>query len=145
MPEVKFVRLSPSAVVPSYAREGDAACDLVAAEAAKIGPLGRATVGTGIAMEIPHGYAGFVLPRSGLASRHGLTLANAPGLIDSGYRGELRVALFNADPEQAFSISPGDRIAQFLILPVPAITWTEVDALSESGRGDGGFGSTGVS
>ncbi|MDA8102243.1 MAG: dUTP diphosphatase [Nitrospiraceae bacterium] len=145
MVEVRFVRLNASAVLPSYARSGDAACDLVAAEAAKIPPLGRATVGTGIAIEIPPGYAGFVLPRSGLASRYGLTLANAPGLIDSGYRGELRVALFNADPEQPFSVTPGDRIAQFLVMPVPVITWTEVEALSESGRGEGGFGSTGVS
>ncbi|MDA8262427.1 MAG: dUTP diphosphatase [Actinomycetota bacterium] len=145
MLEVKFTRISATATVPAYARPGDAACDLVAAEAAKIGPLGRATVGTGIAVEIPPGFAGFVLPRSGLASRHGLTLANAPGLIDSGYRGELKVALLNADPEQPFLVSPGDRIAQFLVLPVPVIAWVEAQSLSDSGRGEGGFGSTGVS
>ena len=145
MLEVRFVRLNETAMVPAYARPGDAACDLVAAEAAKIEPLGRATVGTGIAVEIPPGYAGFVLPRSGLATRHGLTLANAPGLIDSGYRGELRVALLNVDPEQPFSVSPGDRIAQFLVMPIPAIAWVEARILSDSGRGEGGFGSTGVS
>ncbi len=141
--ELSFQRLREEAVLPSYARTGDAALDLTAAEDAEVGPGERALVPTGVAVAIPDGFAGLVLPRSGLASRQGLTLANSPGLIDSGYRGEVTCAVVNLDRNTAVRINKGDRIAQLLIVPAPVVepTWTE--QLPPSERGSGGFGSTG--
>jgi len=131
--------------MPAYATEGDAGADLVAAEALTLAPGGgRGLVSTGAAIAIPEGYAGFVQPRSGLALRHGVTCLNSPGLIDSGYRGELKVLLINTDPSEAFEIQRGDRIAQLVIQQVAHAEFVEVDALPQSVRGDGGFGSTGV-
>jgi dUTP pyrophosphatase len=135
--------LSEHARVPTRAHEGDAGLDLRAAEGTTIPPGKRASVGTGIALEIPPGYAGLVVPRSGLAAKHGISLVNAPGLIDSGYRGEIRVLLLNTDREQSFEIEPGNRIAQLLVTPVAAAEPIEAVALSMTARGDGGFGSSG--
>ena len=137
-------RLDPTLPLPSAAHEGDAGYDLRAREAVILTPGGgRAAVPTGIAIAIPPGWAGLVLPRSGLALRHGVTCLNAPGLIDAGYRDEIRVILVNHDPAEAFSIEVGDRIAQLVIQPVEPVEWAEVDDLGESARGLGGFGSTG--
>ena len=131
--------------MPAYATPGDAGADLVAAEALTIAPAGgRALVPTGAAIAIPDGYAGFVQPRSGLALRNGVTCLNSPGLIDSGYRGELKVLLINTDPSEPFEIARGDRIAQLVIQRVEQADFVEVDELPESTRGEGGFGSTGV-
>jgi dUTP pyrophosphatase len=141
--DLKVSFLTAGAVLPTRAHEGDAGLDLYACEAAHIGPGERWSVGTGIAVEIPKGHAGLVLPRSGLARDHGITLPNSPGLIDSGYRGELRVLLLNTDPAETFKVEPGDRIAQLVISPVAIATPVEVEALTESARGDGGFGSSG--
>jgi dUTP pyrophosphatase len=141
--ELQVRLLSEHARVPARAQEGDAGLDLRAAEGTTIGPGKRASVGTGIAIEIPSGYAGLVVPRSGIAAKYGISLVNAPGLIDSGYRGEIRVLLLNTDREQAFAIDPGDRIAQLVVTPVVAAEPVEALALSLSARGDGGFGSTG--
>jgi dUTP pyrophosphatase len=142
--ELHCKRLAEGARLPARATEGDAGLDLYAAEAASVSAGGgRASVGTGIAVEIPPGHAGLVLPRSGLAAKHGVTLTNAPGLIDSGYRGELRVLLLNTDPAQAFEVEPGDRIAQLVITPFAAAEPLEVAELGESARGAGGFGSSG--
>ena len=141
--QLRVARLSEDARLPSRAHAGDAGLDLYAAEAATLGPGERASVGTGVAVEIPDGHAGLVLPRSGLAARHGIALVNAPGLIDSGYRGELRVLLLNTDREEAFEIEPGDRIAQLVISPVAEPEPVEVEALSGSERAGGGFGSSG--
>jgi dUTP pyrophosphatase len=141
--ELQVRLLSEHARVPARAQEGDAGLDLRAAEGTTIGPGKRASVGTGIAIEIPSGYAGLVVPRSGIAAKYGISLVNAPGLIDSGYRGEIRVLLLNTDREQAFEIDPGDRIAQLVVTPVVAAEPVEALALSLSARGDGGFGSTG--
>jgi dUTP pyrophosphatase len=127
-------RLRPNATLPSRAH---------AAEAATIGPGERATVATGIAVEIPDGFAGLVLPRSGLAARHGIALVNAPGLIDSGYRGEIRVLLLNTDRTEPFDVAPGDRIAQLVVTPVTEAETVEVAELTASVRGEGGFGSSG--
>ncbi len=135
--------LAEGARLPARAHPGDAGLDLFAAEAAEIGPGERASVGTGIAIELPAGHAGLVLPRSGLAARHGIALVNAPGLIDSGYRGEVRVLLLNTDRSEAFRIAPGDRIAQLLIAPYAEAEPVAVGELAASARGDGGFGSTG--
>jgi dUTP pyrophosphatase len=140
---LKFARLSDDAREPSRAHDGDAGYDLYAAEPATIGPGERLSVGTGIAVAIPDGWAGLVLPRSGLAARHGITLPNAPGLIDSGYRGEVRVLLLNTDARESFDIAPGDRIAQLLLVRHEAPELTEVDSLDETARGAGGFGSSG--
>lgn len=140
---VRFKRLSEAARPPAGAHDGDAGYDLCAAEGAVLEPGARAGVGTGIALEIPAGYAGLVLPRSGLAARHGIALVNAPGLIDSGYRGELRVLLLNTDRERAFEVSPGDRIAQLAIVRAEGVELEEAGELAASTRGDGGFGSTG--
>jgi dUTP pyrophosphatase len=129
--------------VPTRAHEGDAGLDLHAAEAASLGPGERASVGTGIAVEIPPGHAGLVLPRSGLAAKHGIALVNAPGLIDSGYRGEVRVLLLNTDRSEAFEIEPGDRIAQLLVVPFTPAEPLEARELAASARGEGGFGSSG--
>jgi dUTP pyrophosphatase len=130
-------------MLPSRAHDGDAGLDLYAAEHATIEPGERATVATGIAVEIPPGHAGFVLPRSGLAARHGIALVNAPGLIDSGYRGEIKVLLLNTDRNDPFEVSPGDRIAQLVLSPVADADPVEVTELEMSTRGAGGFGSSG--
>ena len=143
MTTLRFARLSEEAREPSRAHDGDAGYDLYAVESARIGPGERASVGTGVAVEIPDGWAGLVLPRSGLAARHGITLPNAPGLIDSGYRGEVRVLLLNTDREDAFDVSPGDRIAQLLLVRHEVPELVEVESLAETARGAGGFGSSG--
>lgn len=136
-------RLAATAKLPTRATSGDAGLDLYASEAALLEPGARASVGTGIAIQIPDGHAGLVLPRSGWAAKHGISLVNAPGLIDSGYRGEVRVLLLNTDREKAFEISEGDRIAQLVVVPFASLGPVETDALGESERGAGGFGSTG--
>jgi dUTP pyrophosphatase len=141
--QLRVARLSDDARLPSRAHAGDAGLDLYAAEKATLEPGQRVSVGTGVAVEIPDGHAGLVLPRSGLAARHGIALVNAPGLIDAGYRGELRVLLLNTDRAEAFEIEPGDRIAQLVISPVADAEPVEVEELSESARGGGGFGSSG--
>jgi dUTP pyrophosphatase len=141
--ELPIVKLKPEAQLPTRAHEGDAGLDLYACEAAHIGPGERWSVGTGVGVEIPAGHAGLVLPRSGLARDHGIALVNAPGLIDSGYRGELRVLLLNTDPAETFRVEPGERIAQLLITPIATPAPVEKAALSESARGGGGFGSSG--
>jgi dUTP pyrophosphatase len=139
------MRLDPDVALPAYAHPGDAGADLVASEEVTIAPAGgRAVVGTGIALAIPGGYAGFVLPRSGLAVRHGITCLNTPGLIDAGYRDEVRIILVNTDPTEPYTVHRGDRIAQLVIQPVEQSTFTVVDELSDSARGLGGFGSTGT-
>ena len=137
------MKLKGEAILPSRAHEGDAGLDLYACEAAHIGPGERWPVGTGVGVEIPAGHAGLVLPRSGLARDHGIALVNAPGLIDSGYRGELRVLLLNTDPAETFRVEPGDRIAQLVLTPIITPEPVETSALSESMRGEGGFGSSG--
>jgi dUTP pyrophosphatase len=139
----KFSRLSPDAIAPTRAHPGDAGADLRASESARLGPGERASIGTGIAVEIPEGCAGLVLPRSGLAAKHGISVVNAPGLIDAGYRGEVRVLLLNTDREETFEVEPGDRIAQLVIVEIGDAQPEEVESLSESVRGDGGFGSSG--
>ena len=141
--ELPVAKLKDKAVLPSRAHAGDAGLDLYACEPAHLGPGERWSVGTGVAVEIPHGHSGLVLPRSGLARDHGIALVNSPGLIDSGYRGELRVLLLNTDPAEIFRVEPGDRIAQLVIAPIAMPAPVEVDDLSESLRGDGGFGSSG--
>jgi dUTP pyrophosphatase len=140
---VRFRRLSARARPPARAHDGDAGYDLHAAEPAELGPGERASVGTGIAVAIPEGHAGLVLPRSGLAARHGISMVNAPGLIDAGYRGELRVLLLNTDRESSFQIAAGDRIAQLVVVRVEGPQLEESAELDETGRGGGGFGSTG--
>ncbi len=141
--QLPVLKLKDEAIVPTRAHEGDAGLDLYACESAHIGPGERWGVGTGIAIEVPAGHAGLVLPRSGLAREHGITLVNSPGLIDAGYRGELRVLLMNADPAEIFRIEPGDRIAQLLLAPIALAEPVEAAALTDSARGDGGFGSSG--
>jgi dUTP diphosphatase len=141
--ELRVAKLKDEATVPSRAHEGDAGLDLYACEAAHLGPGERWSVGTGVAVEIPEGHAGLVLPRSGLARDHGIALVNSPGLIDAGYRGEVRVLLLNTDPAEIFRLEPGERIAQLVVVPIGPAEPIEVDALSESARGDGGFGSSG--
>jgi dUTP pyrophosphatase len=142
-PTLEVTRLEHAAVLPTRAYDGDAGLDLYAAHAARIGPGQRASIGTGIAVAIPPGYAGLVLPRSGLALRHGIALVNAPGLIDAGYRGELRVLLLNTDREREFDVAPGDRIAQLLVVAFEPLEVREVEALSTSERDARGFGSSG--
>ena len=142
MIEVPIRRLHDAAVIPERAYAGDAGLDLAACEPAELGPGERAVVRTGLAVAIPDGYAGFVQPRSGLAARHGITIVNAPGLIDSGYRGEIQVVLLNTDREAAFTVEPGMRIAQLVVIPVPAVDVVESEDLSESERGARGFGSS---
>ena len=144
MIELSIQRLRDDAVVPSRAYDGDAGLDLAACERVELGPGERATVGTGLAVAIPDGYAGFVQPRSGLASRHGITIVNTPGLVDSGYRGELKVILLNTDASEPFVVEPGMRIAQLVVIQVPGIDPVEVDELPESERGVRGFGSSAV-
>jgi dUTP diphosphatase len=140
--ELPLRRLREDAVVPSQAYSGDAGLDLAACERIELGPGERAVVGTGLAVAIPEGFAGFVQPRSGLAAEHGITILNTPGLIDSGYRGELRVVLHNADRAAPFVIEPGMRIAQLVVVPVAELELTEVAELPESARGVRGFGSS---
>ena len=141
--DLRFAKVTPDGRIPGRAHDDDAGLDLHAAEAARLEPGARASVGTGIAVEIPPGHAGLVLPRSGLAAKHGIALVNAPGLIDPGYRGELRVLLLNTDPGEAFEISPGDRIAQLLLVPFVPAEPVEVAELDETARGLAGFGSSG--
>ncbi|HMU26698.1 MAG TPA: dUTP diphosphatase [Solirubrobacterales bacterium] len=141
--ELKVQLLNDSATLPTRAHEGDAGLDLYASEPAHIGPGERWQVATGIAVEIPEGHAGMVLPRSGLARRHGISLVNAPGLVDAGYRGEVKVLLLNNDPAEVFRINPGDRIAQMVVIPLAAVEPVATDSLSETERGEGGFGSSG--
>jgi dUTP pyrophosphatase len=140
--EVAVRRLRADAQLPGQAYDGDAGLDLVACEGVVLGPGERAVVPTGIAVEIPAGYAGFVQPRSGLAARHGIGLVNSPGLIDSGYRGEIRVVLINTDHDEQFAVEPGMRIAQLVIAPVADIRLVEVEELAASERGVRGFGSS---
>lgn len=142
MIEVAVRRLRDDAVLPVQAYPGDAGLDLVACEGARLPSGGRATVPTGIAVEIPAGHAGFVQPRSGLAARHGLTIVNAPGLIDSGYRGEIHVVLLNTDQDEEFVVEPGMRIAQLVVVPVASVRLVEVAELATSTRGARGFGSS---
>ena len=141
--DVLVTRLDPALPLPAYARPGDAGADLVAAEDVELAPGERAVVRTGVAVALPAGYAGFVHPRSGLAAKHGVTLVNAPGTIDAGYRGEIKVILLNTDPVRAVSLRRGDRIAQLVVQRVENVTFREVPALPDSARGDNGFGSTG--
>ena len=138
-----ITRLDPDVPLPSYARQDDAGADLVCAEDVDLAPGQRAVVGTGIAIALPAGYAAFVHPRSGLAARHGVTLVNAPGTIDAGYRGEIKVVLLNTDPATPVSFRRGDRIAQLVVQRVEQAAFREVAALPDSARGDNGFGSTG--
>ena len=142
MIELAFQRLRKEAIVPVRAHPGDAGLDLAACERVELGPGERAVVGTGLAVAIPEGYAGFVQPRSGLASRHGISVVNAPGLIDSGYRGEVRVVLLNTDRAETFVVEPGMRIAQLVVLEVPQLELVETEKLPESERGVRGFGSS---
>lgn len=141
-----FRRLVPEARVPERAHAGDAGYDLRSVEGAELPPGGRALVGTGISLAIPDGYAGLVLPRSGLAVEHGISLVNAPGLIDSGYRGEIRVPLINHDPVEPFGVEPGMRIAQLVLIRAAEAVLVEVEGLEAGtdGRGEGGFGSSGA-
>jgi dUTP pyrophosphatase len=141
--ELRFIRLTEAATLPARAHDNDAGLDLFAAEGARIGPGERISVGTGLAVAIPEGLAGLVLPRSGLALKHGIALVNSPGLIDPGYRGEVRVLLLNTDTEAQFRVAPGDRIAQLLLVPITTVTPFEADALDTTVRGTAGFGSTG--
>jgi dUTP pyrophosphatase len=141
---VEFRKLDPEVALPRRARDGDAGLDLAANADLVVGPGERAMVPTGLAVAVPEGHAGLVLPRSGLASRRGLTLANAPGLIDSGYRGEITIAVVNLDPAEKVEIRRGDRIAQLVVVPMALVEPVEVQDLPSSHRGEGGFGSTGV-
>ncbi len=144
MIELQVARLRDEAFLPSQAYDGDAGLDLAACERVELGPGQRVVVGTGLAVAIPEGWAGFVLPRSGLAARHGITIVNSPGLIDSGYRGEVKVILLNTDPREPFVVEPGMRIAQLVLVEATAVRLLEVDGLTETERGAGGLGSSGV-
>ena len=144
MLNIPIIRLIDDATIPIYAKPGDAGADLVAAESVVLDPGGgRALISTGVAIAIPDGFAGFVQPRSGLALKHGITCLNTPGLIDSGYRGELKVLLINTDPNEAFEINKGERIAQLVIQKVEDCDFQEVEELPDSERGETGFGSSG--
>ena len=144
MIELPVRRLRAGAVLPERAYPGDAGLDLAACEAVVLEPGERAVVGTGVAVAIPDGYGGFVQPRSGLAARHGITIVNAPGLIDSGYRGEVLVVLLNTDARHAFAVEAGMRIAQLVVLPVPEVALVETDDLPATERGARGHGSSGA-
>ena len=132
-----------AAHVPVYAHPGDAGADLVSAEELRLGPGERALVATGVRIALPDGYVAFVVPRSGLAAKHGITIVNAPGTVDAGYRGEIKVSLLNTDATEPYDIAVGDRVAQLIVMPVPRVRFVPVDELPESARGEGGFGSTG--
>ena len=140
---MRFRRIDPETAIPRYAHEGDAGCDLQSSAELVLQPGERALVPTGIAVSIPEGYAGFIQPRSGLAARHGISIVNTPGLIDSNYRGEIKVILVNLDPDTPFEISRGDKICQLVFQKVERADFVEVDELDGTARGDGGFGSTG--
>ena len=142
--ELPIRRLRDDAVVPERAYAGDAGLDLAACERVELAPGGRATVGTGLAVAIPEGYAGFIQPRSGLAAKNGITIVNTPGLVDSGYRGELKVILLNTDSRNTFVVEPGMRIAQLVVMLVPGVDPVEVEELPESERGVRGFGSSAI-
>jgi dUTP pyrophosphatase len=142
--ELAVARLRDEAVLPSQAYDGDAGLDLAACERVELPPGRRGVVGTGLAIAIPDGYAGLVLPRSGLASRYGLTIVNSPGLIDSGYRGEVQVILLNTDDREPFVVEPGMRVAQLVLVEAAAVRLVEVEELAASERGAAGFGSSGV-
>lgn len=142
--ELRFIRLSEKATLPTRGHDSDAGLDLYAAEGARISPGGRVSVGTGLAVAIPDGLAGLVLPRSGLALKHGISLVNTPGLIDPGYRGEVRVLLHNTDLTSEFKLAAGDRVAQLILVPIAHASPLESDSLDSSVRGSGGFGSTGA-
>ena len=144
MIELPIRRLRPEAVVPQRAYAGDAGLDLAACERAELPPGGRAVVGTGLAVAIPEGHAGFVQPRSGLAARHGITIVNTPGLVDAGYRGELQIILLNTDATETFVVEPGMRIAQLVVVPIAEFELSEVEELPSSERGVRGFGSSAV-
>ncbi len=144
MSDLLVRRLHPDAHLPTGAYPGDAGLDLASVEDVVLRPGERATVATGLAVAIPHGHAGFVQPRSGLAARHGITVVNAPGLIDSGYRGELKVVLLNTDRDEPFHVKPGDRIAQLVVIELPAVAVVEVSELPRSDRAERGFGSSAV-
>ena len=141
--EIAVRRLDPDVPLPSYARPGDAGCDLVTTVDVELKPGEREVVPTGIALAVPQGYAGFVHPRSGLAAHHGVTVVNAPGTIDAGYRGEIQVVLVNHDPRETLVLRRLDRVAQLVVQRVEHVTWREVDELSDTERGAGGHGSTG--
>jgi dUTP pyrophosphatase len=141
--ELAFRLLSETATLPTRAHEGDAGLDLYAAEEVRVWAGQRASVGTGVAVELPAGTAGLVVPRSGLAARHGIAIVNAPGVIDAGYRGELRVLLLNTDQEEHFDVAVGERVAQLLVVRVELLTPVAAEALAGSERGEGGFGSSG--
>lgn len=144
MVDIPLLRLDPDLPAPGYAHPGDAGADLLAREGCLLQPRGgRATVPTGIAIALPEGYAALVQPRSGLAARHGVTCLNAPGLIDAGYRGEIAVVLLNTDPETAYEVRRGDRIAQLVVYPVETAVFVETAQLEATSRGTGGFGHTG--
>jgi dUTP pyrophosphatase len=132
-----------AAELPVYAHPGDAGADLTASEAVSLAPGQRVLVGTGVRIALPDGYVGFVVPRSGLAAKHGITIVNAPGTIDAGYRGEIKVALLNTDSRERYDVAIGDRIAQLIVMHVPRVRFLPVEDLPDSVRGDGGFGSTG--
>jgi dUTP pyrophosphatase len=132
-------------VEPAYAHPGDAGADLMSTEEVVLAPGQRATLGTGVAIALPDGYVAFVVPRSGLAAKHGITIVNSPGTVDAGYRGEIRVTLLNTDARESYSISAGDRIAQLIVMPVSRARFIKVEHLPGSDRGEGGFGSTGYS
>ena len=144
MPDSVEVLIS-SDHVPEYSHPGDAGADLIAAEAVDLQPGARATVGTGVSIALPDGYVAFVVPRSGLASKHGITIVNSPGTVDAGYRGEIRVTLLNTDSSVAYSVAIGDRIAQIIVMPVSRARFIPVQELPGSARGESGFGSTGYS
>jgi dUTP pyrophosphatase len=141
--ELPVRRLRPGAAVPTRAYADDAGLDLPAGERVELAPGERAPVGTGLALAIPDGHAGFVQPRSGLAARHGISIVNTPGLVDPGYRGEVTVVLLNTDRRETFVVEPGMRIAQLVVVPVPPVEPVEVDELPGTERGEGGFGSSG--
>ncbi|MFE6733658.1 dUTP diphosphatase [Microbacterium sp. NPDC057650] len=132
-----------AAQTPGYAHPGDAGADLVSTEAIRLEPGERALIGTGVRIALPEGYAAFVVPRSGLAAKHGITVVNSPGTVDAGYRGEIKVSLLNTDSRSAYDVAVGDRIAQLIVMPVTRANFIPMDELPESVRGDGGFGSTG--
>jgi len=144
MEELQFTRLNEKATLPTRAHDGDAGLDLYAAEGARIGPGQRVMVGTGLSVAIPQGLAGLVVPRSGLALKHGISLVNSPGVIDSGYRGEVRVLLLNTDANSEFRLAAGDRVAQLLLIPIATASPLEAASLDETARGAGGFGSSGL-
>ncbi len=136
--------LITASVLPNYAHPGDAGADLHSAEALVLAPGARALVGTGVSIALPDGYAAFVVPRSGLAAKHGITIVNSPGTVDAGYRGEIKVTLLNTDLSEPYPVAVGDRIAQLIVMPVSRATFIPVDRLPGSHRGEGGFGSTGL-